>query len=563
MKVTAGGKAALIISILALAGFGAWRFWERMAPKPAAETNLVEVDSSPPSSDEAAANKLNSAVATNSAPKAEPEIKIPKLPLADTYKPKDNIVEIEISEYAGYAGLIVANGGLEPTEHSEFFKKGGFKVKFIRNEVESRAELNAGKLAALATTVDVLPIYGHQFEVVVPAQISFSRGADGVVVRREIKSINDLKGRVLATARFTEGDFFIRFLAQEAALGIHVLSGISERPAPGVVNLVYSKDAFSAGDLFLKDSLEGSRLLAGCVTWAPKTTEIANQLKGQADILVTSLNLLLVADILAVNRGFARQHPEKVAVLVAGLLEGNRKVQAEPDSCLDIVGKAFGWDREQTKAELAKVHLSNLPENKAFFSGFLDSAGTFTDIYEAAAKAYGRPLDGKQFHFVDSQALTAAEHSGAFKGQEIAIDPIRPGNSALAQAPLLSKDIRFLFEPNTFILPIAQKANQNNLAALKQMLQISPGSTVLLRGHVDNARLEEFRQKGGENFVALMAQKASELSKNRALEIRRLLVERYDIAPARVDTVGLGWDEPAGKDNEQNRRVEALWFTVR
>ena len=69
--------------------------------------------------------------------------------------------------------------------------------------------------------------------------------------------------------------------------------------------------------------------------------------------------------------------------------------------------------------------------------------------------------------------------------------------------------------------------------------------------------------KGGENFVALMAQKALELSQNRALEIRRLLVERYDIAPERVETVGLGWDEPAGKDNELNRRVEALWFTVR
>ena len=46
---------------------------------------------------------------------------------------KDNIVPIEISEYAGYAGLIAANGGLDPTENSVFFKNHGFKVQAHRS----------------------------------------------------------------------------------------------------------------------------------------------------------------------------------------------------------------------------------------------------------------------------------------------------------------------------------------------------------------------------------------------------------------------------------------------
>ena len=54
--------------------------------------------------------------------------KAPILKAAAAYEVKDNVVDIELSEYAGYAGLIVANGGLEPNEDSFFNKEFGFKV---------------------------------------------------------------------------------------------------------------------------------------------------------------------------------------------------------------------------------------------------------------------------------------------------------------------------------------------------------------------------------------------------------------------------------------------------
>lgn len=44
------------------------------------------------------------------------------------------------------------------------------------------------------------------------------------------------------------------------------------------------------------------------------------------------------------------------------------------------------------------------------------------------------------------------------------------------------------------------------LDTIKRFLQVSPGSTVLLRGHVDNARVGEFREQGGEQLVKSMAQ---------------------------------------------------------
>ena len=59
-----------------------------------------------------------------------------------------------------------------------------------------------------------------------------------------------------------------------------------------------------------------------------------------------------------------------------------------------------------------------------------------------------------------------------------------------------------------------------------------------------------------------MALKAMELSKKRAAEISRLLVERHGVAKDRIEIVGRGWDEPLGTDSEQNRRVEVQWFTL-
>src|SRR5262245_64572929 len=60
----------------------------------------------------------------------ETRTEVPRLKAPAPYEMKGDTIEVELAEYAGYAGLIVANGGLEPSDQSVFFKKHGFKVKF-------------------------------------------------------------------------------------------------------------------------------------------------------------------------------------------------------------------------------------------------------------------------------------------------------------------------------------------------------------------------------------------------------------------------------------------------
>lgn len=498
---------------------------------------------------------------------ADVKFEVPRLDAAAPYTPQNNTIDLEISEYAGYAGLIAANGGLAPNENSVFFKNYGFKVKLSISEDESWGELNSGKIAASTTTADVVAVYGRQFQVTVPAQIGYSRGADGLVVRHEITKINDLKGKVIATAQFTEVDFFIRYLAGEAGLEVNMLGSLDATPSPDRLNLVYTDEGFAAGDLFLDDVKSGRNKLAGCVTWEPKVSEVVRQSGGVAHVLSTNRNLLVIADVLVVNKGFAQANPKMVDGLVHGLLEGNRMVRDQPDSQVDVVAKAFKWTREQARDELAKVHLANLPENLAFFSGAIDAAGSFGGIYQSAALAYGSDLvkdPPDPSRFVDLRSLEALQKSGLFKDQKIAIAPIRTssGSSTVETNPLLSKDIRFMFEPNSADLDLQNQSNMSSLDSIKKLLQVSPGSTVLLRGHVDNALVDEFRKKGGEAYVRQQALRAIELSRRRAAEIKRLLVEKYNVDDKRVDVVGRGWEEPAGSDSDKNRRVEVQWFTI-
>ncbi|MGB7157346.1 MAG: phosphate ABC transporter substrate-binding/OmpA family protein [Tepidisphaeraceae bacterium] len=510
---------------------------------------------------------------------AEMKTEVPRLDPAAPYTPKDNTIDVELSEYAGYAGLIAANGGLAPNENSVFFKKHGFKVRLALSEEESWSKLNSGGMAASATTVDVLAVYGKQFQVQVPALIGFSRGADGIVVRSEIKKINQLAGKVLATGQFTEAEFFIRYLAQEAGLGVNAIPDLNATPHPEKVNLVFAEDAFAAGDLFLQDVKSNANKLAGCITWAPKTTEVAEGSGGKAHVLITNKNLLIVADILIVNKGFATANPKMVAGLVDGLLEGNRMVRDNPTpQTLDVIAKAFTWDAAETKEELAKVHLANLPENLAFFSGAIDAAGSFGGIYQSAVFAYGSDLvrdPAPAERFLDLAHLQAIEQAGTYKDQKIAIAPIRSSgtSAAVEDNPLLSKDIRFQFVANRSDLDLKSQENLSRLESIKEMLKVSPGSVVLLRGHVDDAKIPEFRKQGGEKYVRDMALRAVQLSQDRANEIKRVLIERQGIDAKRIDTQGLGWVEPVSKNlgktdeeinrrSELNRRVEVQWFTV-
>jgi NitT/TauT family transport system substrate-binding protein len=208
-----------------------------------------------------------------------------------------------------------------------------------------------------------------------------------------------------------------------------------------------------------------------------------------------------------------------------------------------------------------------LPENTAFFKGGISEGGSFASIYQSAVLAYGselipNPVDSDRF--VSLGGLEKAQQNPAFAGQTASLVPLQSsGGNPIERDPLLSRDIRFYFQPNSDKLDAGSQENAENLKSIKKMLDVSPGSKILLRGHVDDSNKATFLKQAGEAYVQKMALEAMDLSKRRAATIKNLLVTTQKIDPSRLDTVGRGWEEPASKTNpDLNRRVEVQWFTL-
>ena len=132
---------------------------------------------------------------------------------------------------------------------------------------------------------------------------------------------------------------------------------------------------------------------------------------------------------------------------------------------------------------------------------------------------------------------------------------------AIEDNPLLSKNIRFYFLPNSSELDMSKAENLSNLDSIRELMRVSPGSLIVLRGHVDNAKVEEFR-RAGESVLRSRTLAADQLSKERANEVMKRLLERNpQVEKSRLEAVGVGWNEPIGTSDE-NRRVEVQWFLV-
>ena len=114
---SAAGNFVALVLFLGLIALGAWLWLGSRADERGAPTGSAS-ESTPQ-----AAEPAGDAPAP-----IEPVDGTPVLEAAAPYTPQGGVLQIDISEYAGYGGLIVANGGLAPNPESFFAKQYGFQV---------------------------------------------------------------------------------------------------------------------------------------------------------------------------------------------------------------------------------------------------------------------------------------------------------------------------------------------------------------------------------------------------------------------------------------------------
>jgi NitT/TauT family transport system substrate-binding protein len=456
--------------------------------------------------------------------------------------------------------VIAANRGTKPNPDSVFAKKYGFRVEMVLMDdpVVARDAFAAGEVHTLWGTVDMMTLFAPELvrdtrtSPRILQQVDWSSGGDGIVVRNNIKSVSDLRGKTITLAQNSPSEYYLTSLLLSAGL------------RPSDVKVKYTATAFEAAAAFVAD-----RNVDGCVSWAPDIYKIPERVAGTRILSSTADANKLIADVYAVRADFARDHPDVVEGLVAGIFEGMDLVKQKPEDPAKWMADAFGMKPEDVMGMRNDSHSTNLPENVQFFLN-ASSPTNFERTWKNAAYVYrelGRISAPVQFDQVmDFSAIQSIQKKGTFAHQtDESIASFTPASfrKTPAEAPILTQTIRINFFPNSanpyepardeLDKPVAGKLYDPNVSAtLEQVARLAgqfDRAVILVEGHTDSS------MKGRVPMQAVR-----DLSLARAEAIKRALIDKYKFDPNKFTVEGKGWDTPADSgqpDNQAlNRRVE-------
>ena len=557
-RLTLAGKLISILLILGLIGTGVYVVRNRG----------IGGGGSSPSATEAPQTEApdNKGVTTVSEYKYVPGDRLPAVKGVSQYKwdPNQKILRFSYNVWAGWLPVIAANHGTKPNPDSVFAKKYGFRVEMVLMDdpVVARDAFASGEVHTLWGTVDMMTLFAPELtrdsrtSPRVMQQIDWSNGGDGIVVRNSIKSVSDLKGKTITLAQNSPSQYYLTSLLLSAGL------------RPSDIKFKYTATAFEAAAAFVAD-----KSVDGCVSWAPDIYKIPERVAGTRILSSTSDANKLIADVYALRADFARDHPDVVEGLVAGIFEGMDMVKQKPEEPAKWMADAFGMKPSEVMGMRNDAHPTNFAENVQFFLN-ASNPTNFERTWKNAAYVYrelGTISAPVQFDQVlDFSVIQSIQKKGTFAHQtDESLASFTPSSfrKTPAEAPILTQTIRINFFPNSanpyeparddVDKPVAGKLYDPNVdATLEQVARLAgqfARAVILIEGHTDSS------MKG-----RVPVQAVRDLSLARAEAIKRALIEKYKFDPNKFNIEGKGWDvpaDPSAPDNHAlNRRVEISVF---
>lgn len=556
----------LIAGIIIAIGYFAWNAIGNKAGGPAG-TQFKKVDMSKMTA-EASDTK---GITTVQEYKYVPQEKIPQLDnsVVSSYKkldPKNPVVEFPINVWIGWLPIVAANHGYKPNEESYFYKKYGFKVNItlIDDPVSARDAFASGKSHVLWGTLDIMALFAPT--LVSDARtspriyqiIDWSNGGDGIVVRNDIKSIADLKGKTIVYAQNSASQYFINNLL--------LTSGVQ----PNEVTHKFTDSPFSAAAAFVASNGKKDQIDA-VVSWAPDIYTIPEKVPGTKLLASTKDASKTIADTWAVRADFARDNPKIVKGLVEGIFAGMDMLKdgAYKNQACKWLGDLYGYDENEIKGMLEDAHTTNFAENKDFFLN-ANSPSNFERTWKNINFVYRElglidspvPFD----NVMDFSVIKALQAEGKFKDHkdEYKAKFVPSSFSKLkAEAPILTQTIRINFYPNSWNILEPQHDEAGNKIKdtyYDPSALASVEKAARLAGQFDSARIAIVGHSDSSKKGQVRDETVKTLSLNRAKAVKDMLVEKYKFDPNKFVVEGMGWDvpfDPANPyDQAKNRRVE-------
>lgn len=447
-------------------------------------------------------------------------------------------VRVRVNIWVGCVGGLVANGGLDTVPGSIYADK-GLKVTFkiIDNWTEGAAALATNNVDIMLTTADVwAKDFGQFQEKNVNARaiymVDWSRGADGVIGRQGINSIEDLAGKTIAFAPFTPSHFLIWNGLKE--------SGLSTEQRNEIFNkAVHTQDGIEPATLFAQQKVDGA------VAWDPDMSDAVAKRPGSKKIYDTRVANKLIADILVVSDRFAANSPQTVIKFIQGWLEGVQFIQGQPNRAYTLIGtiKDFNIPADLAKTMLGGVKLADYADNVSFF-GTPGSDSDYANIFRMAQNMYRELRLIK--HESDAETSVDRRYIAALSGKfsstpsEAPLTYKEPPKSAV---PIATQRRAIYFEPASSKMGLDSRAVVDEIG---DFMRAYENTVVDIDGNTDSTGSRELNMA---------------LSKERADTVKKYLVDKYHFPAERMRTAGNGPDQPVDNNatpegREKNRRTD-------
>ena len=260
--------------------------------------------------------------------------------LADDVK-----VAIGISGWTGFAPLTLA-------KEAGIFKKNGLDVTIKKIPQKDRhLAIASGDVQCAATTVETWIAWNANGVATKQIfQLDKSYGADGMVVRNDVTTITDLKGKtVAASAPGTSPYFALAWMLKKNGLSVKDVTVVNLEPAAAA-------QAFVAGQ---NDA---------AMTYEPYLSTVRAK-PDTGKIIATTLDYPMVMDTFGCTPKFLTENPKAAKALADSYFEAVDMIKKDPAKTYEIMGADVKQTGEAFGNSAKYLRWQDKAANQKFFAG--------------------------------------------------------------------------------------------------------------------------------------------------------------------------------------------------
>lgn len=267
--------------------------------------------------------------------------------LAQPTHAQETKLALGLSGWTGFAPLTLA-------KEAGIFKKHGLDVALKKVPQKDRhLALASGDIQCAATTVETWVVWNAAGVASKQLfQLDKSYGADGMVVRNNIASIADLKGKTIAaSAPGTAPYFTMAWFLKKNGLSVKDVKVVNMEPNPAA-------QAFIAGQSGIDAAL----------TYEPYLSLVRDKPEA-GKIIATTLDYPMIMDTVGCTPKFIQDNPKAAKALADSYFEALEYIAANKEKAYEIMGADVKQSGEQFGKSASFLRWQDRDANRKFFSG--------------------------------------------------------------------------------------------------------------------------------------------------------------------------------------------------